>query len=42
MLKFMKHQQKLTPERIQKQKELFSFTKVKYFFQFKFGCCKIL
>ncbi|XP_018014313.1 lethal(2) giant larvae protein homolog 1 isoform X2 [Hyalella azteca] len=27
MLKFMKHQQKLTPERIQKQKELFAYTK---------------
>uniref|UniRef100_A0A6A7FXL5 Lethal(2) giant larvae protein homolog 1-like n=3 Tax=Hirondellea gigas TaxID=1518452 RepID=A0A6A7FXL5_9CRUS len=27
MLKFMKHQQKLTPERIQKQKELFAFTR---------------
>ncbi|CAL4059773.1 unnamed protein product, partial [Meganyctiphanes norvegica] len=27
MLKFMKHQHKLTPERIQKQKELFAFTK---------------
>lgn len=30
MLKFMKHQQKLTPERIQKQKELFAFTKACY------------
>ena len=28
MLKFMKHQQKLSPERIQKQKELFSYSKV--------------
>ncbi|XP_063595424.1 lethal(2) giant larvae protein homolog 1-like [Penaeus indicus] len=27
MLKFMKHQQKITPERIQKQKELFDFNK---------------
>ncbi|KAK3890112.1 hypothetical protein Pcinc_005919 [Petrolisthes cinctipes] len=30
MLKFMKHQQKLTPERIQKQKELFAFNKACY------------
>ncbi|KAK8379078.1 hypothetical protein O3P69_019122 [Scylla paramamosain] len=30
MLKFMKHQQKLTPERIQKQRELFAFSKACY------------
>lgn len=30
MLKFMKHQQKISPERIQKQKELFSFEKACY------------
>lgn len=30
MLKFMKHQHKLTPERIQKQKELFGFHKACY------------
>ncbi|XP_042209122.1 lethal(2) giant larvae protein homolog 1-like isoform X2 [Homarus americanus] len=30
MLKFMKHQQKISPERIQKQKELFAFNKACY------------